>query len=112
MVDIELSVEDNVTIMSVSGRVDSMTAKDLGAGLTDAIDSGHLKIVLDLSQVGFMSSAGLRELVLAYKKVSRMEGGDLRIAQPSLRVREVLEMAGLDTIFLIFESANDAVESY
>lgn len=112
MVDIELSVEENITIMSVEGRVDSMTAKDLGAALTEAIDNGHLKIVLDLSQVGFMSSAGLRELVLAYKKVKGVQGGDLRIAQPSSRVREVLEMAGLDTIFAIFETPDEAIENY
>jgi anti-sigma B factor antagonist len=58
-----------------------------------------------------MSSAGLRELVNALKKVKRANG-DLRLAQPSRRVREVMEMAGLDTIFLIFETSAEAVESY
>jgi anti-sigma B factor antagonist len=58
-----------------------------------------------------MSSAGLRELVNALKKLKRV-AGDLRIAQPSKRVREVMEMAGLDTIFLIFETSAEAVESF
>ncbi len=60
-----------------------------------------------------MSSAGLREIVSALKKVKRNSPpGDLRIAQPSDRVREVLEMAGLDTIFHIYDTQGEAVSSF
>jgi anti-anti-sigma regulatory factor len=52
----------------------------------------------------------LREIVSALKKVRGH--GDVRLAQPSPRVREVLEMAGLDTIFQIFPSQVEAVGSY
>ncbi|HEX2619446.1 MAG TPA: STAS domain-containing protein [Phototrophicaceae bacterium] len=111
MVDIAVSEHNQVTLMEVSGRVDSMNANQLGTALSDEIDSGKLRIVLDLAQVDFMSSAGLRELVNALKKVKKATG-DMRLAQPSARVREVLEMAGLDTIFLIFDSQQEAVSSY
>jgi anti-anti-sigma factor len=49
--------------------------------------------------------------VNALKKLKRVSG-DLRLAQPSKRVREVMEMAGLDTIFLIFETSSEAIESF
>ncbi len=111
MVDIKVSGQEKATILEVSGRVDSMNADQLGVALNQQIDSGHVHLVLDLAQVEFMSSAGLRELVSALKRVKR-SSGDMRIAQPSYRVREVLEMAGLDTIFLIFESSADALNSY
>lgn len=111
MIDIRVSTLDHVTLVEVNGRVDSMNAGDLGAALSSAIDAGSKQIVLDLSQVSYMSSAGLRELVSAFKKARRVNG-DLRIAQPSPRVQEVLEMAGLDTIFQIYPTQIDAVGSY
>ncbi len=111
MVDIRVSELEQVTLVEVIGRVDSLNADELGTSLSNAIDEGNTNIVLDLSQVSYMSSAGLRELVSAFKKVRRVSG-DLRIAQPSTRVQEVLEMAGLDTIFQIFPTQTDAVGSY
>lgn len=111
MIDINVSNRDSVTLVEASGRVDSMSANQFGEALSTQIDGGHLSLVLDLSGVDYMSSAGLREIVAALKKVKRASG-DLRIAQPSERVREVLEMAGLDTIFQIYGTQDEAVQSY
>ena len=111
MVDILVSGQGQVTLIQVQGRVDSMTANQLGEALTKEIDGGNINVVLDLSSVDYMSSAGLRELVTALKKAKRATG-DLRLAQPSDRVREVLEMAGLDTIFRIYTSQSEAVGSF
>ncbi|MBC7871232.1 MAG: STAS domain-containing protein [Chitinophagaceae bacterium] len=111
MIDIKVSGLEKVTLVEVKGRVDSMNANQLGEALSGEIDGGNILIVLDLSGVDYMSSAGLREIVSALKKVKRATG-DVRIAQPSERVREVLEMAGLDTIFQIYENQDTAVKSY
>lgn len=108
--NINVSERDHVTLMEASGRIDSMNAHELGEALTHEIDGGHIHIVLDLAKVDYMSSAGLREIVSALKKVRGR--GDLRLAQPSPRVQEVLEMAGLDTIFQIYPSQVEAVGSY
>lgn len=109
--EIRVSDQDQVRLLEVSGRIDSMNANELGDALTREIDEGHTQIVLDLAGVDYMSSAGLREIVSALKRVKRGTG-DLRIAQPSERVLEVLEMAGLDTIFQIFPTQTEAVGSY
>jgi anti-sigma B factor antagonist len=111
MLVINVSGMDNSSVVGVNGRVDSMSANQLGDALSNVIDDGHVKLVLDLSGVEYMSSAGLREIVTALKKVKRASG-DLRLAQPSDRVREVLEMAGLDTIIRIFPTQGDAINSY
>jgi anti-sigma B factor antagonist len=108
--DINVSEHASVTLVEVSGRIDSMNANQLGEALSNTIDGGHLNMVLDLANVEYMSSAGLREIVSALKKVRGK--GDVRLAQPSHRVREVLEMAGLDTIFQIFPTQAGAVGSY
>jgi anti-sigma B factor antagonist len=103
-----------VQLFEVSGRVDSTTAGQLGEALNTTIDSGKNKIVLDLREVEYMSSAGLREMVSALKRVqgSPASSGDIRIANPSERVREVLELAGLDEIFKIFPTQVEAVGSF
>ncbi len=111
MVDINVSGSEDVTLVEVYGRVDSMNANQFGQGILTPIEDGRVNIVLDLSGVEYMSSAGLREIVGSLKKAKR-GGGDVRIAQPSERVREVLELAGLDTIVKIFDSQNEALTSY
>jgi anti-sigma B factor antagonist len=111
MIEINISEQQHVILVEVSGRVDSMNANQLGEALNAEIDNGHIQLVLDLAGVDYMSSAGLREIVSSLKRVKRASG-DLRIAQPSERVREVLEMAGLDTIFHIYETQVEAVGSY
>ncbi|MCB9454986.1 MAG: STAS domain-containing protein [Anaerolineaceae bacterium] len=110
MLDINVSIEQQITLVEVSGRIDSMNAHQLGESLSGEIDNGHIHLVLDLSKVDYMSSAGLREIVSALKKVQGQ--GDVRLAQPSPRVREVLEMAGLDSIFRIFATQAEALGSY
>lgn len=111
MIDIHTSDHNRVWLIEVSGRVDSMNANQLGDALSGAIETGSIQLVLDLQRVDYMSSAGLREIVTALKKLKRASG-DLRLAQPSDRVREVLEMAGLDTIFRIFSTQSEAIQSY
>lgn len=111
MVDINVTGFNHVTLVEVSGRIDSFNASELGEALAGEIDGGNIQLVLDLRSVEFMSSAGLRELVNSLKRVKRATG-DLRLAQPSDRVREVLEMSGLDTVFRIFPTQADAVNSY
>lgn len=102
-----------IALLEVTGRVDSTTASKLGDALNAAIDDGKSRLVLDLTNVEYMSSAGLREIVAALKKVQNLAGtGDLRLASPSDRVREVLELAGLDEIFKIYDSQLDAVGSF
>ncbi len=109
-VEIKVSVMKRVTLIEVSGRIDSNNANQLGEALNESIAGGHSQIVLDLSAVEYMSSAGLREMVAALKKVKAT--GDLCLANPSERVQEVLELAGLDTIFKVFKSQVDAVGSF
>jgi anti-anti-sigma factor len=111
MLDINVSQADPVTLIEASGRIDSSNANQFGDALSGVIDEGHTQLVLDLSGVGYMSSAGLREIVSALKKLRRASG-DLRIAQPSPRVVEVIEMSGLDSELQIFASQAEAIGSY
>jgi anti-sigma B factor antagonist len=100
-----------VTVVAVNGRVDSATAPDLENALKQLVDSNKSQIVLDLTDVDYMSSAGLRAMVSTLKSVKRVNG-DLRLANPSARVSEVLRLAGLTSIFSIYSSQTDALNSF
>ena len=109
--EINASEMKRVQLFEVVGRIDSNNANELGTELDSKVDDGKTNLVLDLSGVEYMSSAGLREMVRVLKRVKR-SGGDLRIASPSDRVKEVLELAGLDTIFEIYPTQVEAVGSF
>ncbi len=103
----------DVDVVTVAGRVDSTTAPQLDQVLKGLVDNGRFKLVLDLAGVAYMSSAGLRAMVSCLREVKKgVRMGDLRLADPSTRVAEVLELAGLNQVFQIFEDQVGAVGSF
>lgn len=100
-----------VAVVEVEGRIDSATAAEFEAELAKLTEGGKNNLVLDLSGVDFISSAGLRVLVNTRKAV-RAAGGDLVLAKPSDRVFETLDIAGLDVLFEIFSDREAAVGSF
>ena len=101
----------HVTIVKVSGRVDSATAPELEKALHDLVQGDRNQVVLELQETEYMSSAGLRVLVTSLK-TAKKNGGDLRLAQPSQRVKEVLELAGLLPVFQVYADLIEAVGSF
>jgi len=83
--------------ISVSGRIDTVTAPELEAGLKfgDATC-----VVIDLANVPYMSSAGLRLLLTAHKTMLA-KGGELQIANVQESVREVLDITGFSDILTL-----------
>jgi anti-anti-sigma factor len=109
--DIEMRELKHVSVVKVSGRVDSSTAPELEKSMQSLMDSDRNQIVLDLQDTEYMSSAGLRVLV-AVHKATKKNGGGLCLAQPSPRVSEVLDLSGLTPVFDVRADLVDAVGSF
>ena len=93
--EIKTTTEGDTLTIAVSGRVDTVTAPELAAGLR----FGDAKrVVIDLANVPYMSSAGLRLLLTAHKELVG-KGGELQIANVQSAVMEVLEITGFSDIF-------------
>jgi anti-anti-sigma factor len=103
--------QNRVDVVSVKGRVDSATAPDLEKSIRGLFDKNRHQLVIDLAGVEYMSSAGLRTLVSSLK-TAKSHGGNVVIAQPSARVREVIELAGLNTVLPIYDNVVDAVRVF
>ncbi len=110
---LHISVESykRVEVVEVQGRVDSSNADQLDSHLKGLVENGRYNLVLKLSEVHYMSSAGLRSIVTALRECKK-HGGDVRLAQPSERVSEVLSLAGLDSLFQVFDDVTAAVGSF
>jgi anti-anti-sigma factor len=109
----EISTKDmkRVSLVTVSGRVDSATAPDFEKALQALVQANRSQIILDLKGVEYMSSAGIRGMVSSLK-AAKAGGGDVRLAHPSARVKEVLELAGLLSIFASYDDLVEAVGSF
>lgn len=92
--EIKTTTDGGRMTITVSGRVDTVTAPELEAGLK--FDGAKLA-VLDLAGVPYMSSAGLRLLLSAHKTMLA-KGGELQIANLQPAVREVLDITGFSGI--------------
>jgi anti-anti-sigma factor len=98
-------------VVTVKGRVDSATTPELEKTLQVLLDGHRNYIVVELAEVEYMSSAGLRALVSTLK-AAKKGGGDMVIARPSARVREVIDLAGLSSVFTMHEDVVEAVGSF
>ena len=105
------SASNNIQIVEATGRLDTEGAPEMGKTLDHLLDEGDNQLILDLSGVDYMSSAGLREMVRIFKR-ARSDGGDLRLVNPSDRVITVMQIAGLDTAVKIFPTRAAAVSSF
>ncbi len=108
---LERSIHGNILVVEAGGNIDSVSAEQLGSFLQFEIEAGKRYVVLDLKGVDKIGQDGLWEMATALKR-ARFCRGDLRLAQPSDRAREAIELSGLDQIFRIFESQADAVASF
>jgi anti-sigma B factor antagonist len=101
----------NVAIMNVKGRVDSNTAPELDSALSNLLDGDKNKIVLNLSAVEYLSSAGLRALVKALKGAQKT-GGDVRLAAVSEPIEVILRTVGMMQMFKLFPNNEAAVAGF
>lgn len=101
-----------VDLVEIDGRIDSSTAPQLEQALANIIKEGRFRIVVDMSETDFMSSAGLRALLSALKQVRRFNRGDVRLANMPDRIKKAFDLAGLLEVFKVFDNSVDAVGSF
>jgi len=96
-------------LVKATGRIDSQTAPQLAEALDAITNAGHFKIVIDMSEVEFMSSAGLRVLINTQKNCKRFNRGEVILAKVPQRIYEALDLAGFIPLFTFFDEVTTAV---
>lgn len=102
----------SVATISVSGRLDSVEATPLRMTMNEYLTTGMTRIVVDLSAVTFVDSAGLAALVIAMKR-ARLDKGDVRLVSPEhADAKRVFELTKFDSVFDMFDDVDLAHEGW
>lgn len=102
---------DELVCVRLSGRLDSNNAAVVEQALLARIQEGHSRLVIDLTDLDYISSAGLRVFLLVAKKL-RQQQGQLSLCNMSRSIKQVFEISGFTAILKVcddFDSACDAV---
>jgi len=107
----ERQVSD-VTILDISGRITLGDGTALFRNTTrDLISQGKKKLLLNLSQVPYIDSSGIAELVSAFV-AARREGGDVKLLKLTKKVRDTVEIVHLGSIFELFDDEAAALKAF
>jgi anti-anti-sigma factor len=106
---IEHSEMKRCDLLKLSGRFDSSQAPRLEAQFAELMNHGRYHFVLDLSDLEFASSALLRALLATRKQVHRWNRGDIYLAAVPERIVSVLDLAGMASLFKIYDTTVDAI---
>ncbi len=109
---IESSKLKRCDLVEVSGRIDSSNADELMAALSAIQDDGRYKIVLDLAGLEFMSSKGWWVLIQTQKASKRYNRGEVLLAAVPEKIKEALDLIGINKIFNLYDDPIDAVGSF
>jgi anti-sigma B factor antagonist len=104
------SLIDDISVISVSGKIDAVTSRDLEAALIGLLDKNKNFLVVDMEKVEFLSSSGLRVLMASLNKLKH-KNGDLLLAALQPFVKDVFFMTGASRFFSIYPSQGEAIKS-
>ena len=107
--EIKQQKRDNISILELIGRLDANTSGQLEKTLIPLIEDGEKSIILDFSNLEYISSAGLRILLLAAKMQKKSQGKIILCAMKDF-IKEIFEIAGFTPIFTICDSLELALK--
>jgi anti-anti-sigma factor len=107
--EISSTVMDQYTVVRIEGNLDTNTAPAAQEHLEELRAGGADTVVMDLSSMDYISSAGLRILLVASKKL-RGTGGQLRMFALNETVQEIFDISGFSTILSVFPTEAEALE--
>ena len=106
--DLREDIAGEVTVLEVKGRIDSTTAPVLGEKLTVTLATPQRRLVLDLRQLEYISSAGFRVLLLAAKRAEEA-GSRFVLCSVSGKVRQLFDLGGFLDLFPISASREEGI---
>jgi anti-sigma B factor antagonist len=111
MIDIDSRDENGIMVVEIEGKLNTGASPDAEKFLNSLLDDGATKILLNMEDMDFISSTGLRVILSTGKKLAAVSG-KLIICNPNLTVMDVLKMSGFSQMFKVFDSEEEALSSF
>lgn len=109
--NIQQTTRDGVTVLAPSGRIDTTTSAHVDETIRRVVDEGVRDLVVDFSNVEYISSAGLRVLLVLAKRMRELQGRLVLCGMPE-SVRQVFRLAGFMPLFKVEASQEAAVATF
>ena len=104
-------VEGDITVFLPDGRIDTLAADEMDQALQAVVAGGSHKIVVDMSGVDYIGSAGLRSLAAVLVRC-RDEGGDMKLAALNERVTRVFNIIGFDLLMSLHTTSDATIADF
>jgi anti-sigma B factor antagonist len=104
-------IEGTVKVISLSGRLDAYAVNDVEKKLDSLASVKQIHLVLNLRELEYISSSGLRVMLATLKKAAKHQGG-VRLACLNPSVKDVFDIAGFTQFFKIYDKEEDAINSF
>lgn len=111
MTELKAEQKGDIFILRIKGRLDAVSSPLAEKKIFEAINSGHSKLLLDMSGVTYLSSAGMRMLLSITKRLRTMSG-KLAICSVTISVVDVLKMSGFDHALHLFKTEDEATRQF
>ena len=106
--EIQALKEKETVVVKVKGRIDAVTAPEFEKHLADLMAAGEKMFVLNFSGLEYISSAGLRSILVTAKQLKAKEG-KLSFAELQSSVKDVFKISGFGSLFKIYDSEAEAL---
>jgi anti-sigma B factor antagonist len=106
-IDLKSEREGETLVFALRGSLDLATSPTVKAALSDAIERGESKLIVDLRQLEFLDSTGLSVLIGAHRRAAE-RGGSLRLVVSEGQILRLLTITGLVAVFSVYHSKEDA----
>ncbi len=105
-------VVNGVTLLDLRGRITlGEETVALRESVKQLVEAGHFRIILNLEEVTYIDSVGLSTLVASYT-AARKKGGDLKLLHLTKRIRDLLQITRLSTVFETYDTLEEAQHSF
>jgi anti-sigma B factor antagonist len=109
--EIQVQKNNDISVINVSGKLDAYNSTELEKKITEVIDSGETRLIVNFDRLDYISSSGLRVLLVALKKLKKLNG-DVKLACLKPFIKDVFDISGFTQLFTITENVDRAVASF
>lgn len=101
----------DVVVVRLEGRIDVQAALELEKQINDILNDNVNKIVFDFEKVQHLSSSGIRVLISSLRRTTANKGG-VKLSNVDQSIRKILKLVELDSLFMYYDSVDEAVKAF